>query len=125
MLSFEKSQNLQNPSRKEIKHNMPGLYLLQLLSLGIGFLNFMQGFFFIFFICLFLVRNPPPICAEIPDFHKLGSLCVDFYNITLTQNPGACVRIEGKLLKVTVEKVDIGCFHIPHDRFHPVVGMLS
>ena len=53
MLSFEKSQNLQNPSRKEIKHNMHGLYLLQLLSLGIGFLNFMEGFFF-HFLYLFI-----------------------------------------------------------------------
>ena len=71
------------------------------------------------------MRNPPPICAEIPDLHKFGSLCVDFYNVTFTQNPGACVRIEAKLLKVTIEKVDIGCFHIPHNRFHPVVAILS
>lgn len=60
------------------------------------------------------VKNPPPICAEIPYVHKLASLCIRVFNISLDQNRlFACMGLEVELDFVIIKEYLLGCFHIP------------
>jgi len=59
-------------------------------------------------------KNPPPICIAIPYLKEEASVCVDFYNLDVTDKLfSGCVRFEAKFLHIIVSKVELGCFHIP------------
>jgi|SRR6218665_669961 len=58
-------------------------------------------------------RNPPPICVGIPYLKKGGSVCVQFYNLNVGKKSfSGCSRLLGRLLFVTIIKVNVGCFHV-------------
>ncbi|WAR09522.1 hypothetical protein MAR_034598 [Mya arenaria] len=60
------------------------------------------------------VRNPPPICIDIPHLKKYASLCVYFNNITVSNKTvQICVAIQARLVRVKVEEIDLGCFRFP------------
>ncbi|XP_061180105.1 uncharacterized protein LOC133188621 [Saccostrea echinata] len=59
-------------------------------------------------------RNPPPLCAAIPGLKDLASVCLQFYNLSVSSTSfSGCLRVVAKLKYVTVDKIDIGCFKIP------------
>ncbi|KAL3855138.1 hypothetical protein ACJMK2_014364 [Sinanodonta woodiana] len=59
-------------------------------------------------------RNPPPICFDVPYLKKLASLCVHFYNLSLSDTSlSGCVKIEARLEYIFVKDFDLGCFKIP------------
>ncbi|XP_065056609.1 uncharacterized protein LOC135684852 [Rhopilema esculentum] len=57
------------------------------------------------------VKNPPPICVEVPVLRRLASFCIDFYNITWHGHVGGCLKLEIKLLYIIEQTYYIGCFH--------------
>ncbi|KAK3774436.1 hypothetical protein RRG08_028622 [Elysia crispata] len=60
------------------------------------------------------VSNPPPICVAVPQLHKLASVCVIFRDLSFKGRQfSGCALISVKVADVTVEKFDLGCFHIP------------
>ena len=66
------------------------------------------------YLLISTVKNPPPICAEIPYVHKLASLCIRVFNISLDQNRlFACMGLEVELDFVIIKEYLLGCFHIP------------
>ncbi|KAL5005638.1 hypothetical protein ScPMuIL_016796 [Solemya velum] len=59
-------------------------------------------------------KNPPPLCLKIPGLKKLASACVIFYDLSVSGKKfSGCIRLEVKLMKVKVAKVQLGCFKIP------------
>jgi len=61
-------------------------------------------------------RNPPPICFGVPHLEKEVSLCVDFYNLSVSSTSfDGCVKIEARFVYVIEEEYDLGCFDLgPH-----------
>jgi hypothetical protein len=60
------------------------------------------------------IRNPPPICYEVPHLRDYASLCVLLQNVELVdKHLDGCVEIEANLYHVKVAKRKIGCFKIP------------
>jgi len=59
-------------------------------------------------------RNPPPICIYLPYLKKEASVCVDFYDLDVSDKVfSGCIRLEARFLHFIVSKVELGCFHIP------------
>lgn len=70
---------------------------------------------------LFLARNPPPLCAAIPGLKDLASICLQFYNLSVSSTSFyGCIKLVAKLKYVTVEKINIGCLRIPPSSQHQV-----
>lgn len=45
---------------------------------------------------------------------KLAKVCILFYNLAISgKNVKGCLKLEAKLGKIKVAKLDIGCFKIP------------
>ena len=62
----------------------------------------------------FAVRNPPPICLNVPLLKKLAKLCVQLYNMDIGKDGlSGCSRITIKVAFLKVIKLDLGCFRIP------------
>jgi len=60
------------------------------------------------------VRNPPPVCYEVPHLREYASLCMRLYNVEVTREYfAACSELEAKLYHVRVARQKIGCFRIP------------
>jgi len=60
------------------------------------------------------VRNPPPVCYEVPHLRDYASLCMRLYNVEVTREYfAACSELEAKLYHVRVARQKIGCFRIP------------
>ena len=57
------------------------------------------------------MKNPPPICFQIPVVKSLASICLDFYNLSWRDHVGGCLRLKFKMLFVIQKSFDIGCFH--------------
>ncbi|XP_065644576.1 uncharacterized protein LOC100202684 isoform X2 [Hydra vulgaris] len=57
------------------------------------------------------LRNPPPLCEEVPYFREYASLCIKTYNVTWSQQIGGCIKLEAKLMHVLVKEVEFGCFY--------------
>jgi len=71
-------------------------------------------------------RNPPPICIGIPHLTEEASICLDFYDIDITDTAfSGCVRLEVKFLHVIVSKTDLGCFRIPLKNLEDVLRNLE
>ncbi|XP_048729240.2 uncharacterized protein LOC125646762 isoform X2 [Ostrea edulis] len=66
-------------------------------------------------------RNPPPLCAAIPGLKDLASICLQFYNLSVSSTSFyGCIKLVAKLKYVTVEKINIGCLRIPPSSQHQV-----
>jgi len=62
----------------------------------------------------FSVRNPPPVCFDVPHLREYASLCVRLFNITVsTKIVSGCIEVEAELVHVRVAHKTIGCFKIP------------
>lgn len=60
------------------------------------------------------IRNPPPICYDVPHLREYASLCVLIQDVKMEdKHLDGCVEIEAHLYHVIVAKRKIGCFHIP------------
>ena len=65
-------------------------------------------------LCVVAAKNPPPICLAVPYLKKELSLCLDFYNLDLSNKSiSGCLKLEARVAFIVVEKLDLGCFHIP------------
>jgi hypothetical protein len=61
-----------------------------------------------------LVRNPPPVCFEVPHLREYASLCMRLYDVNVTEKAiSGCTEIEAKLYHIRVARKKIGCFRIP------------
>jgi len=59
-------------------------------------------------------KNPPPICIAVPFLKKELSLCVDLYNLDVTDTYlSGCLKLIARILYVEVKELDLGCFKIP------------
>jgi len=59
-------------------------------------------------------KNPPPICGGIPYVHKLASVCLRLYNLTVYNRTfAACTSLEVEFEGVVLKDFELGCFHIP------------
>jgi len=69
---------------------------------------------FLIFNVTISAKNPPPICAAVPFLKDAASICIDFYNLDVTDKVfSGCIRLEAKLAYVIVSKIELGCFRIP------------
>jgi hypothetical protein len=60
------------------------------------------------------VRNPPPVCFEVPHLREYASLCMRLYDVNVTEKAiSGCTEIEAKLYHIRVAREKIGCFRIP------------
>eukprot|EP00795_Rhopilema_esculentum_P001339 gene1339-15738_t len=57
------------------------------------------------------VKNPPPICFQVPVLKSLASICLEFYNLSWREHVGGCLRLKFKMLFVFGKSFKIGCFH--------------
>ncbi|KAE9549315.1 hypothetical protein FO519_007466 [Halicephalobus sp. NKZ332] len=60
------------------------------------------------------IRNPPPICYDVPHLRQYASLCIQFYNMELkNKHLDGCIRLEANLYHVKVARKQLACFKIP------------
>uniref|UniRef100_A0A9J2P0P4 DUF4773 domain-containing protein n=1 Tax=Ascaris lumbricoides TaxID=6252 RepID=A0A9J2P0P4_ASCLU len=60
------------------------------------------------------VRNPPPICFEVPYLREYASLCIRLINMDFQKRYlTGCVELEAELYHVRIIRVNLGCFNIP------------
>jgi hypothetical protein len=61
-----------------------------------------------------VVRDPPPVCLDVPYAEKLFDFCIRFYEIDVsTTHLHACVRLEAHMVKILeLHKFEIGCIDI-------------
>lgn len=62
--------------------------------------------------CIFLARNPPPICVgeDIVDTVEL-EICLHIYDIDISDRFHACFEILGKIMKLRISKIKLGCIN--------------
>uniref|UniRef100_A0A915CX14 DUF4773 domain-containing protein n=1 Tax=Ditylenchus dipsaci TaxID=166011 RepID=A0A915CX14_9BILA len=60
------------------------------------------------------VRNPPPVCFEVPHLRDFASLCLRLYNVVVTEESiSGCTKLEAVLYHLKVATAKLGCFKIP------------
>ena len=60
------------------------------------------------------MRNPPALCFGVPYLKKLASLCVQLYDLEVSNHTlSGCVRVLAELEGLIVDRFEIGCFRIP------------
>ena len=60
------------------------------------------------------MRNPPALCFGVPYLKKLASLCVQLYDLEVSNHTlSGCVRVLAELEGLIVDRCEIGCFRIP------------
>jgi len=56
------------------------------------------------------VRNPPPLCANIPYLKKVASVCLYLYNVRWKKRIGGCVKIRVLVKGLVKKNFYLGCF---------------
>jgi len=60
------------------------------------------------------IRNPPPICYDVPHLREYASICIEFYNMELkNKHLDGCIRLEANLYHVKIARKQLACFKIP------------
>uniref|UniRef100_A0A915CVF1 DUF4773 domain-containing protein n=1 Tax=Ditylenchus dipsaci TaxID=166011 RepID=A0A915CVF1_9BILA len=63
---------------------------------------------------LSVLRNPPPVCFEVPHLRDFASLCLRLYNVVVTEESiSGCTKLEAVLYHLKVATAKLGCFKIP------------
>ncbi|XP_013389938.1 uncharacterized protein LOC106158476 [Lingula anatina] len=58
-------------------------------------------------------KNPPPLCFAIPHLKDFASLCIKFYNLSVSSSKlSGCVKIQARLYHVDIEDIPLGCFKL-------------
>lgn len=59
------------------------------------------------------VKDPVPLCVDIPILKSLANLCVELYNVKIENGFSACVRGVVKIAFFEMVKIKFGCLTIP------------
>lgn len=60
------------------------------------------------------VRNPPPVCFDIPHLREYASLCMRLYQMDVNKTRvKGCMDVEAELAHLRIARFKIGCFEIP------------
>ncbi|KAK6054202.1 hypothetical protein COOONC_08292 [Cooperia oncophora] len=62
------------------------------------------------------LRNPPPICLDIPFAHDLADICVAFKDLDVSREKrtlSGCIELEAELVHMRVLRLHLGCFVMP------------
>lgn len=59
------------------------------------------------------VKDPVPLCVDIPILKSLANLCVELYNVKIENGFSACVRGVVKVAFFEIVKIKFGCLTIP------------
>ncbi|TKR93502.1 hypothetical protein L596_007946 [Steinernema carpocapsae] len=60
------------------------------------------------------VRNPPPVCFDVPHLRQFAALCIKFYDMQPSKTHiNGCAELEAHLYHVKLARVKLGCFTIP------------
>uniref|UniRef100_A0A7E4VCC8 DUF4773 domain-containing protein n=1 Tax=Panagrellus redivivus TaxID=6233 RepID=A0A7E4VCC8_PANRE len=61
------------------------------------------------------IRNPPPVCYDVPHLREYASLCVELYDVHFKdpKHLEGCIGIDAHLYHVKFARKRIGCFDLP------------
>lgn len=70
--------------------------------------------------CIFLARNPPPICIgeDIADAIEV-EICLHVYDIDINDKFHGCFEILGRIMKFKFFKLKLGCINSPNSTNSP------